>query len=292
MIKNIAITGSSGFIGTYFIKNNSEFSIQEVDLLTSKVEEVSFTGIDSVLHLAALVHQPKGKNDDEYFKINRDLAFNTAKRAKSHGVKQFVLMSTVKVYGESTTNQAPWDENSDCNPEDSYGQSKFEAEKLILTLKDDTFKVAIIRSPLVYGAGVKANMYSLIKLISKFPILPLGGINNKRSVVYIGNLSALTTKVINDQASGLFIAGDKDPMSTSQISISIAHSLNKRIRLIKMPQILQKALKSLGPSYYNRLYGSLLVDNRKTNEFLSFSPPFSSEQGIQIMVEWYQNSVK
>jgi nucleoside-diphosphate-sugar epimerase len=149
MIKNIAITGFSGFIGTYFSHNNSEFSILEVDLLTQKVENIDFTGIDSVLHLAAIVHQPKNSNEEEYFKVNRDLAFETAKRAKLQGVKQFVLMSTVKVYGESTSEIDSWNESSICCPVDAYGKSKYEAEKLIGGLEDGTFKVAIIRSPLV-----------------------------------------------------------------------------------------------------------------------------------------------
>ncbi|RPH34425.1 MAG: NAD-dependent epimerase/dehydratase family protein [Bacteroidales bacterium] len=291
-MKNIAITGSSGFIGTYFIKNNSEFSIKEIDLLTQKVEGLDFIGIDSVLHLAALVHQAKSKNDEEYFRINRDLAFNTAKMAKLQGVRQFVLMSTVKVYGESTNDQMPWNESSNCNPEDAYGQSKYEAERLILALEDDSFRVAIIRSPLVYGAGVKANMYNLIKFVNRFPILPLGGINNKRSLVYIGNLVALISKVIQEQVSGIFIAGDTEPLSTSQICCLIANSLNKRVVFIRMPRILQIVSKSIVPSYYNRLFGSLLVDNGKTNEHLGFSPPFSSEQGIRIMVEWYRDIQK
>lgn len=292
MIKKIAITGSSGFIGSFFIKNTTEFSILEVDLLNHKIEDIDFTGVESVLHLAAIAHQKSLDNEELYYSVNRDLAFETAKRAKSQGVKQFVLMSTVKVYGEYTNNITPWDENSICSPVDVYGKSKHEAEALIRGLQDETFKVAIIRSPLVYGAGVKANMYNLIKLVDRFPIIPFKGINNKRSMVYIGNLIALIKQIINKQVSGIFIPADKEPLSTSQLCIYIAKSLNKRVWLIKIPKFLLNISEKIKPSIYNRLFGSLFVNNLKTNEDLQFLPPFSSEQGIDMMVKWFRETEK
>ena len=158
MSKNILITGSSGFIGRYFIKNASEFTFHEIDLLTKKPENIDFSNTDSVLHLAAIVHQMKGGIEEEYFRVNRDLAFEVAKQAKAQGVKQFILMSTAKVFGESTTGTVSWNEKSQCFPKDAYGKSKWEAENLIRGLETESFKVAIIRSPLVYGEellGVK-----------------------------------------------------------------------------------------------------------------------------------------
>lgn len=284
----IAITGSSGFIGSSFIKNNSEFEILEVDLISNMIEDIDLNGIDSVLHLAAIVHQTKGTEEDIYFKVNRDLAYETAKQAKSCGVKQFILMSTVKVYGESTDNSLPWNEKSICKPEDAYGRSKLEAEKLIKELEDDLFKVAIIRSPLVYGAGVKANMNNLIRLIDKFRILPLGGINNRRSIVYIGNLIALIHEVINRRTSGVYIPSDKNPLSTTQLCKIIAGSIEKRVYFINVPIIVQKYISKIAPSIGKRLFGSLEVNCAKTNEFLGFEPPFSTEQGILEMIKWYK----
>lgn len=284
----IAITGSSGFIGSSFIKNNSEFEILEVDLISNMIEDIDLNGIDSVLHLAAIVHQTKGTEEDIYFKVNRDLAYETAKQAKSCGVKQFILMSTVKVYGESTDNSLPWNEKSICKPEDAYGRSKLEAEKLIKELEDDLFKVAIIRSPLVYGAGVKANMYNLIRLIDKFRILPLGGINNRRSIVYIGNLLALIHQVINKRVSGVFIPSDKYAWSTTQLCKIIAESIEKRVFFINVPVIVQKYISKIAPNSGNRLFGSLEVDCTKTNELLGFEPPFSTEQGMLQMIKWYK----
>ena len=284
----ILITGSSGFIGTNFIQNSSEFKIVEVDLLIQKVEEVDFSGIDSVLHLAALVHQMKGAPEEQYFKVNRDLAYEVSLKAKSQGVKQFVFMSTAKVFGESTTGKPAWNENSECKPQDAYGRSKYEAEKLLLGLQDEHFKVAIVRSPLVYGVGVKANMYNLVKLVNQCPVLPLGGINNVRSMVYVGNLVALLKHIIQTLAAGIFIAGDKQPLSTTRLTQLIATASHKKIVLIRIPGFIRNLVKTVKPSIIDRLFGSLELDNASTNKKLGFIPPYSSEDGIHEMVEWYK----
>lgn len=289
---NIAITGSSGFVGNNFIKNAKNFRILEIDLLTQKVNEISFVGIDSVLHLAALVHQMKGAPEEQYFKVNRDLAYEVAIKAKAQGVKHFVFMSTAKVFGESTTNKPAWDENSECNPSDPYGKSKFDAEKLLLGLQDEYFKVAIVRSPLVYGAGVKANMYNLVKLVDRFPIIPLGGINNRRSMVYVGNLVALLQHIIINHASGVCIAGDQKPLSTTELTKTITSSFPKKTLLLTIPAFVRWIVAKWKPDIVDRLFGSLELDNSITNQRLGFTPPFSTETGIREMVEWYKNIKK
>lgn len=292
MNQNIIITGSSGFIGKHFVKNTNEFTIHEVDLLTQKIDEVNFKNIDSVLHLAAIVHQMKGAPEDKYFKVNRDLAFEVAKKAKKSGVKQFVLMSTAKVFGEFTELNMPWSEKDECRPKDFYAKSKLEAEKLVFGLQDKNFSVAIIRSPLVYGEKVKANMLNLVKLIELMPILPLGDIQNSRSLVYVGNLVALIIHIIKKQSSGIIIAKDQKSVSTSQLVSIIAKCLGKKIWLFKMPNFIKKGLEIIKPSIIDRLYDSLELDNRITNEELDFIPPFSIEQGISEMVDWYISCYK
>lgn len=287
---NILITGSFGFIGSSFIKLSSGLNIREVDLLTTTPDKVNFSGIDSVLHLAALVHQMKGAPEEQYFKVNRDLAFDVAKRAKEQGVKQFVLMSTAKVYGESTIKGGYWNEYSECNPTDPYGRSKLEAERLIRGLEDTNFKVAIVRSPLVYGAGVKANMLNLVKVVDKVPILPLDGIENSRSMVFIGNLIALLNQIIKKRASGVFIAGNSFPISTTELVQQIGRSLAKKRVLFSVPNLLLKIARIFKPALVDRLFGSLVLDNSKTNKVLDFSPPYSFEQGINEMVDWYQHT--
>lgn len=291
-MKKIAITGSSGFIGSFFIKNSSEYSIQEVDLLTQKIEDVDFSGVESVIHLAGIAHQKSLKDEDLYYMINRDLAFETAKHAKLQSVQHFVFMSTVKVYGESTSEGEFWDENSNCNPKDVYGKSKYEAEQLIKGLEDEDFKVAIIRSPLVYGVGVKANMFNLIKLIDRSLVIPFKGINNKRSMVFVGNLTALIKRVVDQQVSGIFLPSDGEPLSTYQLSVFIASSLRKEVWFFKIPAFFSKLLKLVTPSIHNRLFGSLMIDYHRSNDSLGFTPPFTSEEGIRIMVEWYLESGK
>jgi UDP-glucose 4-epimerase len=288
MRRKILVTGSSGFVGTNFIRMSPEYDIFEVDLIKKKVTEVDFKGVVAVLHLAALVHQRKGASDEEYIKINCDLAFEMAKKSKSEGVKHFILMSTAKVYGESTLPGESWNEYSPCNPADAYGRSKLAAEKKVQRLGDEDFKITIIRSPLVYGSGVKANMFNLIKLTDRFPILPFGGINNKRSMVYIGNLVALLKKTIDKQAVGIFIAGNLYPISTTQLVQQISTSLAKKSILITLPVFLLKFLKFLFPALINRLTGSLLIDSTGTNNVLEFIPPFSFEHGIDEMVTWYK----
>ncbi len=179
-LMRIIVTGASGFIGSRFI-SNSKHEITSVDLLLNDLDQFNFTGNDVLLHCAALVHQMKGASEDEYFKVNSDLTYNVAKKAKKENVSHFIFLSTIKVYGESTTAQMAWTEKSECNPQDPYGKSKLNAEKRLMLLEDDGFKISIVRSPLVYGSGVKANMFNLIKLIDLLPILPFGNINNKRS---------------------------------------------------------------------------------------------------------------
>lgn len=286
---NLIITGSSGFVGTNFIRSSENLNIVEVDLLKTSPDNVDFSQGESVLHLAALVHQMKGAPLDQYQKINRDLAFQVAKRSKMQGVKQFILMSTVKVYGEQTSNAKAWCENSVCNPEDPYGQSKLEAEQMIRELEDDDFKVAIIRSPLIYGQGVKANMLNLIKLVDKIPVLPLGGINNSRSMVYIGNLIALINQILKIRASGIFLAGDPDPISTTVLVRLIAQGLEKKPFIFTMPKFIIKMIKLIKPDFTDRLFGSLLIDNSITNQNLNFVPPYSSQKGILEMVKYYNS---
>jgi UDP-glucose 4-epimerase len=283
------VTGSTGFVGTNFVKNSGDFIIKEADLILNKVDKIDFSCCDCVLHLAALVHQMKGAPIDKYFAINRDLAYEVAICSKAQKVKHFVLMSTIKVYGESTTGNKPWDEDTSCNPVDPYGESKFEAEKLIQSLENKDFIVSIIRSPLIYGPGVGANMLSLIKLIDKYSVLPLGGIKNKRSMVYIGNLIALIKKIINKRGSGIFIAGDLSSLSTTSLAELIAASLNKKIFLMKIPDIIVFGIMHIMPLTANKIWGSLEIDNSKTKKKLDFQPPYATEIGIQAMIEWYIN---
>jgi len=278
----LLITGSSGFVGSYFInKYKDRYDIKTFSFLKDDCETLDCNGINAVFHLSALVHQMGGASKEEYERVNVTQTLELARKAKKSDVKQFVFMSTVKVYGEETT--AIYTENTFCNPQDEYGKSKLRAETELLKLEDESFKVCIVRTPIVYGYRVKANIKNLINLVNKVPILPFGGIENKRSMVYVGNLCHLVDVVISQGESGVFLASDDEPLSTSRLCELIAQGLNKKIYLIKIP-FFAEFLKLVKPSFYKRLYGSLEVDNKQTRKVLKLTNPYSVKDGIRLML--------
>lgn len=278
----LLITGSNGFVGSYFINQYKEkYEIKTFSFLKDDINSLDCSDLDVVFHLSALVHQMGGASCEEYERVNVTQTLQLAKKAKECGVKQFVFMSTVKVYGEET--ESVYTEKSICNPEDEYGKSKLKAELELKKLEDEIFKVSIIRTPIVYGYGVKANIKSLVKLVNKMPILPFGNIQNKRSMVYIGNLCYLVDVVIEQQKAGVFLASDDEPLSTSRLIELIAKNLNKKVYLIKTP-FFESFLKLVKPSFHKRLYGSLEVDNSITKEKLNLKNPYSVEEGIKLMI--------
>ena len=281
-MKKLLITGSSGFVGSYFInKYKEKYEIKTFSLLKDDINTLDCKGTNIVFHLSALVHQMGGASANEYEKINVIQTIELAKKAKELGVKHFVFMSTVKVYGEETNSK--YTENTVCNPEDNYGKSKLKAELELQKLEDENFKVSIVRTPIVYGYGVKANIKNLVNLVKKVPVLPFGKIENKRSMVYIGNLCHLVDEVITQEKSGIFLASDDEPLSTSKLIELISKNLNKKIYLIKIP-FFESLLKILKPSFHKRLYGSLEVDNTITKQKLNLQNPYSVEEGIKLMI--------
>ena len=281
-MKKLLITGSSGFVGSYFInKYKNKYEIKTFSFLKDDINSLDCSDVDVVFHLSALVHQMGGASCEEYERVNVIQTLQLAKKAKENGVKQFVFMSTVKVYGEETDSK--YSENSICNPEDEYGKSKLKAELELQKLEDEDFKVSIIRTPIVYGYGVKANIKSLINLVNKVPLLPFGKIENKRSMVYIGNLCHLVDEVITQEQSGIFLASDDEAISTSRLIELIAKNLDKKVYLVKIP-FFESLLKILKPSFHKRLYGSLEIDNSITKEKLNLKNPYSVEDGIKLMI--------
>jgi len=281
-MKKLLITGSSGFVGSYFInKYKDKYEIKTFSFLKDDINILDCNDVDVVFHLSALVHQMGGASKEEYERVNVTQTLQLATKARKSGVKHFVFMSTVKVYGEET--ESKYTENSTCNPEDEYGKSKLKAELELQKLEDENFKVSIVRTPIVYGYGVKANIKSLVNLVNKIPILPFGSIENKRSMVYIGNLCHLVDEVIEQQKSGIFLASDDEPLSTSKLIELIAKNLDKKIYLVKIA-FFETLLKLLKPSFHKRLYGSLEVDNSITKEKLGLENPYSVEDGIRLMI--------
>ncbi len=278
----ILLTGANGFLGAYFFKKyQKKNDITKFSFRSDDFNKLLFNNIDTIIHLSALVHQMGGATKEEYDKININQTIELAKKAKVNGVKHFVFMSTIKVYGEETN--SPYTENSKCKSEVDYGKSKLNAEIELQKLEDNNFKVSIIRTPIVYGYGVKANIKNLIQLVKKTPLLPFGYIKNKRSMVYIGNLCHLIDIVIQKQERGVFLAGDDDPISTTKLIKLISKALNKNTVLIKIP-LFATLLKIVKPNIYQRLYGDLEVNNDLTKKRLDFKNPYTVEDGIKYMI--------
>lgn len=284
----ILLTGASGFIGTHFLQDAAEHQITPVSLRSNSPAKLNLAGYDAVVHLAALVHQMQGAPEKEYFVVNSDLTLALAQKAKDEGVRHFVFISTIKVYGEETT-KTPLDENSPCHPRDPYGMSKLTAEKELLAMQSKNFMVSIIRIPLVYGERVKANMLNLIKLCDRTPLLPFGGINNRRSMLYVKNLTAFINTLLAQRASGIFIASDSAPISTTDLITMISHALGKKLYLFTPPNGILTLLQKFKPALYQRLFASLELDPSESFKKLRFTPPFTTENGINAMIRWYRN---
>jgi len=277
----ILVTGSNGYLGSSFINNyKAKYFFEKFSLLNQRLDDINFNEIDVVLHCAALVHQKVEQPYEKYQEINVDYPLKLSKLAKQNGVKQFVFISTIAVYGEE---KEKLDENTICNPIIAYGKSKLEAEKELLKLNDDNFVVSIIRPPMVYGKDAPGNIDSLIKLVKKLPIIPLGGIENKRSFISIQNLCHMIDEVIIQQKAGIFLASDDESLSTTRLIELIAKNLDKKIYLLKIP-FFETLLKIVKPSFHKRLYGSLEVDNSITKEKLNLKNPYNVEEGIKLMI--------
>lgn len=283
-MSRILIIGSNSFIGKNFICFSKFREVKSVSLKNKQAEKIDFENTDVVLHLAAIVHVTRNSSKEEYFRINRDLSLSVAKYAKTAGVKQFIFLSSIKVYGKFIPDSDPWNEESVCNPNDYYGTSKYEAEIELLRLNDINFTVSIIRTPIVYGEGVKANMLMLIKLVENIRILPFADIANKRSFTYIENLIGFIDCIIDKKIDGVFIVKDDGSYSTTELICFISGAMKKKIILFKIPGFFIKAASLFFPLFVERLYGSFNLDNSLTKRKLNFRPPYTTEEGIRKMI--------
>jgi nucleoside-diphosphate-sugar epimerase len=282
----IIVTGSGGFIGQRFMEyNRGKFEVIPLSLRQEIPAELDLQKANVVLHLAGKAHEMKQIDDKIYFDINFELTKKVADRALQQGVSLFIYMSSVKVYGDETADTL--DEFSACNPTDAYGKSKLEAEKYLKSIESPSFKVAIIRPPMVYGPGVKGNMIRLLQLAEKNYPLPFAGIDNKRSMVFVDNLVELINHLMLKNANGTFMAGDMRAVSTAKLVTMMRELMNKPANLIKLPAFPRKILQHITPALYQRLFGSLEINTGHTNEVLGFVPPYSTEFGLKTMVTWW-----
>lgn len=234
-MKYILIAGANSYIGESF-KNwaekryPGEFVINTLDMTDENWREKSFAGYDTVLHVAGIVHR-KEKPDMQslYRTVNTDLPAETAGKARDEGVRQFVFMSSMSVYGKNTGRIQRKDKPS---PKSYYGKSKLYAEKLLIRLGNDDFKIAILRPPMVYGKGCKGNYQLLKKFVLKSPIFP--DWKNERSMIHIDVLNDFLVELIREEAKGLYLPQDKKYICTAELAQKLAQKNHKRIKLTKV----------------------------------------------------------
>jgi len=249
----------------------------------------ALAGVDVVIHAAARAHIMRDEVDDpltEYRKVNVEGTLNLARQAVAAGARRFVFLSSIKVNGETTARETPFQAGDVPLPEDAYGISKLEAEQGLMRLAAETgMEVVIIRPPLVYAPGVKGNFASMIKLVNKGIPLPFGAIDNKRSLVGIDNLVDLIIRCIDHPAAAnqVFLAGDGEDLSTTELLRAVGKAIGRPARLIPVPAaVLQCGATLLGKqAMAQRLLGSLQVDISKTCELLDWKPPYTVEEGLR-----------
>ena len=264
-MKKILITGANSYIGTSFekyIKENypEQYEIDTVDMIGDVWRERSFSGYNSVFHVAGIAHSDSGKISAEkeklYYSVNTDLTIETAKKAKADGAGQFIFMSSAIVYGESAPigKDKLITKDTPVSPANCYGDSKVQAENGIRPLNDETFKVVILRPPMIYGKGSKGNYLLLAKLALKTPIFP--NVKNERSMLYIENLCEFVRLMIENSESGTFWPQNAEYSNTSELVKMIAEVHGKRVRLVKGFGWALKLLSHVTP-IVNKAFGSL-----------------------------------
>ena len=267
-MKKILITGANSYIGTSFekyIKENypNDYVIDTVDMIDGTWREKSFSGYDSIFHVAGIAHSDNGKISEEkaklYYTVNTDLAVETAMKAKADDAKQFIYMSSAIVYGDSApigktrviTRETP------VAPTNCYGDSKVQAENSIRPLSDEKFKVVILRPPMIYGKRSKGNYSLLAKIASMTLIFPY--VKNERSMLYIENLCEFVRLIVENREQGIFWPQNDEYSNTSELVRMIAGEHNRKVRLVKGWTWLLKLVSHL-TGLVNKAFGNLCYD--------------------------------
>lgn len=312
----VLVTGATGFVGSVLVDRldadgvavrgsvwrklpaSGSFEpvmVTEIGGATDWTDAVP--GMDVVVHLAARVHMMQDQEIVplvEFRRVNVEGTLKLARQSAAAGVKRFIYLSSIKVNGEQTQPGCPFSADDNPAPLDAYGVSKHEAEQGLLLLANETgMEIVIIRPPLVYGPGVKANFQSMMRWVNRGVPLPLGAIHNKRSFVALDNLVNLIVACINHPAAAnqTFLAGDGEDLSTTELLSRIGKALGKPARLVPIPVgLLTFAASLLGKKdVAQRLCGSLQVDISKARELLGWEPLVSVDEGLRKAVVDFEN---
>ena len=258
-VKRILITGKDSYIGTAFEKwmNRPEFEgmykVDTLDMREKEWENKDFSIYETILHLAGIVHQKEtSKNIHLYYEVNRDLAIKTARKAKQEGVRQFIFLSTMGIYGKM---EGTITEETPADPKTHYGKSKWQAEIAIQRLETPDFKIAVLRPPMVYGKGCKGNYLKLSQFARYSPIFPYT--TNKRSMLYIDNLCDFIQKVIDEERRGVFFPQNAEYVNVSDMVEKIANVSGHRIFIIKG---IERPIRVLGGKRAKKVLGTCIYN--------------------------------
>ena len=292
---SLLITGGTGFVGQALVKRLGDKQVSLATRSDSAAWHKALTNITTVVHLAARVHVMRDTEADPltaFRAVNVQGTLNLARQAAAAGVKRFVFISSIKVNGETTELDRPFTANDEPAPLDPYSISKMEAEKELRKFAAETgMEVVIIRPPLVYGPGVKANFQTMMRWLARGVPLPLGAIHNRRSMVALDNLVDLILTCIDHPAAAnqTFLVSDGEDLSTTQLLQRLGRALGKPACLVPVPPALLKLGAALvgKPAIAQRLCGSLQVDISKTQQLLGWTPPLSVDEGLKRAAEGY-----
>jgi nucleoside-diphosphate-sugar epimerase len=315
--RGLLVTGGTGFLGRALLKRlllrevlpiTASFRSKEAffpaevnsefvgELGSNTVWSSALKNVDVVVHCAAYAHVLKEEMDDQltlYRKVNVEGTLSLASQALRAGVRRFVYISSIKVNGERTLPTQPFRDGDTPAPEGAYGISKFEAEQGLITLaKNSGMELVIIRPPLVYGPGVKGNFSSLISWVRHGIPLPLGAVQNKRSMIAIDNLVDFIAKCADPEltpraANEVFLISDGEDVSTTELLRKVANAYEVSTCLLPVSvSVMQAVAQLLGKRLaLDRLLGSLVVDSTKARELLGWSPVVSMDEQLRKMAQ-------
>jgi len=261
MMKRVLITGKNSYIGTslenWLMREPDKYKVDTIDMKDGLWKEKDFSQHDVVFHVAGIAHVSSDpKMEDLYYKVNRDLTIETAEKAKAEGVKQFIFMSSIIVYGDSSSSKRVIDRNTVPTPSNFYGNSKLQAEEGIKDLESDNFKIVVLRPPMIYGKGSKGNYPRLANMAKKIPVFP--DINNERSMLHIDNLCEFIKIMIDHEETGLYFPQNKEYVKTSELVKTIAEVHGKKIMITKLFNPVLRLMFGIG--IVNKVFGNLVYE--------------------------------